>query len=477
MSARKLTKEVTRRGFLKSALGAAGLVSILPLLDACTQAAPTPTPQVVEKEVEKVVTQIVEKEKVVEKEKTVEVVVTATAEPAPTVAPVPTSGQIVFSNYEFEGHGVGLGERWNIPCDNFEKANPGIKVIRKAVPSTVYWDKMLTELTTKTTTDLYYSNLTYLDQYLKMDVIEPLDEWMDTKALLETSMPHQQQLVRDGKTWGVVVGITSSAMYYNKDIFEKEGLEVPKTYEELLETARKLTKAPDVYGLGIPTANFRQINEPIDRFLHGHDTLWGKDKEVYANSEKNVLAIKRYKELVDAGVTPIGQNNPTLRPMMWEGKLAMWWDGPWMYGMAGKEMPYIDTARIPLPSDSSSGGVQIVIMPKNAANKALAGKFLDFYKQEEQQMISLNHGKIIPGRDKLDYEQFLKDNQWFHAFLDSAPAAKHTSAPGWGVFEAQRVNLVQAKISEMVATNRPVEDVLNELQTEFENLVKLWFES
>src|SRR5690606_7339530 len=120
-------------------------------------------------------------------------------------------------------------------------------------------------------------------------------------------------------------GMTSSAMFYNKKLFDEAGLKAPTTYDELLDVAQKLTKAPNQYGFGIPTADQVQIGEPANRFLAGYDTLWGKGKEVYANSPKNVQAYEAMKKLVDAGVTPANQNNPVLRPMFWEGKSAIWW--------------------------------------------------------------------------------------------------------------------------------------------------------
>ena len=202
--------------------------------------------------------------------------------------------------------------------------------------------------------------------------------------------------------------MTSSAMFYNKKLFDEAGLKAPTTYAELLDAAKKLTKAPNQYGMGIPTADQVQIGEPISRFLAGYDTLWGKGKEVLANSPKNVEAYEAMKGLVDAGVSPANQNNPVLRPMFWEGKSAIWWDGPWFPGMSPTPIEGLASAKIPLPSGKTTGGPQIIIMTKGGANKEAAGKYLDFISQPEWQKAMTVESGINSGRVKgVDYGDYV----------------------------------------------------------------------
>ncbi|MEM7537269.1 MAG: extracellular solute-binding protein [Chloroflexota bacterium] len=50
--------------------------------------------------------------------------------------------------------------------------------------------------------------------------------------------------------YGVPFGAETSIMIYRKDIFEKHGLEVPTTYDELFEVAEFITEnEPDMYGM------------------------------------------------------------------------------------------------------------------------------------------------------------------------------------------------------------------------------------
>ncbi|MCC6630180.1 MAG: extracellular solute-binding protein [Chloroflexi bacterium] len=399
---------------------------------------------------------------------------------APTTAPAAakpaasgSGGSFTFFQYEWEGHGVGLSRRWTVPGDAFEQET-GIKIGRKSIPSTQYWDKMITELASGTTTELYYARYNAIDQYLAMGALAPLDAVADVKLFTDTFYPIQKdEFIRDGKTIAYLCGITSSAMFYNKKLFDAAGLKAPTTYAELLDVAKKLTKAPNQYGMGIPTADQVQIGEPIGRFLVGHGTLWGKDKEVMANSAKNVEAYEAMKGLVDAGVTPTNQNNPVLRPMFWEQKSAIWWDGPWFPGMSPNPIEGLASAKIPLPSGKTTGGPQIIIMAKAAANKEAAGKYLNFISQPQWQKAMTVESGINSGRVKdVDYADYLAKNPWYQPFLDAMPTAVTNIAPGWDLFNAQYTKVIQSKTAEMYSKNRPVKAVLDEIQAELEKLVK-----
>lgn len=398
----------------------------------------------------------------------------ATAKPTEAARPAASgsAGEFTFFHYEWEGHGIGLANRWIKPADAFEKET-GIKVIRKAVPSTEYWTKMITELSSGTTTEIYYVRPNAFDQYLAMDAISPLDSYADTKLFNEKFFPVQKELfVRDGKTWGFLCGVTSSALFYNKKLFDEAGLKPPTTYDEMLDAAKKLTKAPNQYGLGVSTADQPQVLEAVDRYLYGYGALWGNGKQVTANDPKTVEAISRLKAVVDAGVTPLNQNNPVMRPMFWEGKLAMWMDGPWMPGMTDKEIVGLATTKVPLPTGKTSGGAQVLAFSKNGKNKEAAGKYLNFIAKPEWQKVMTVESGNMAGLMGIDYSDYIAKTPWYQTFVDAMPNIQVNSAPGWDIFNEQWQKVARSKIAEMYAKNRQPKTVLDEMQTEFEKLVK-----
>ncbi|MBQ2502944.1 MAG: extracellular solute-binding protein, partial [Lachnospiraceae bacterium] len=82
---------------------------------------------------------------------------------------------------------------------------------------------------------------TYVDPGVAADLTPYLeaDGWKDTFS--SDSVFSQQTY--DGKIYAVPLNIAAACVFYNTEMFEKAGVEVPKTWDELLAACDKLQKA------------------------------------------------------------------------------------------------------------------------------------------------------------------------------------------------------------------------------------------
>ena len=83
-----------------------------------------------------------------------------------------------------------------------------------------------------------------LTNYVTPGIAAPLDEyladgWKDTFA---GDAVFAQQTY-DGKIYAVPLNTAAACVFYNREIFEKAGVEVPKTYTELLDACAKIKEA------------------------------------------------------------------------------------------------------------------------------------------------------------------------------------------------------------------------------------------
>lgn len=86
----------------------------------------------------------------------------------------------------------------------------------------------------------------------------------------------------DGEVWAIPQDTGPMGMLYRKDIFDQHGIEVPTTWDEFAEAARKLHKAdPDVYLTNLAA------NEPAA----WHGLLWQAGAKPYATTGKSTLTI------------------------------------------------------------------------------------------------------------------------------------------------------------------------------------------
>jgi multiple sugar transport system substrate-binding protein len=134
----------------------------------------------------------------------------------------------------------------------FEKENPGIKVTAENIPWGTYYDNLYTAIAGGNAPDAAMVKLFAQPRLVEMGALEPIDariaSWPGKADLLDNLLDINKG--PDGKQYYLPVQYVVSYLYYRTDMFQAAGLQPPKTCDELLEAAKKLTHAPDVYGFG-----------------------------------------------------------------------------------------------------------------------------------------------------------------------------------------------------------------------------------
>ncbi|MCD4838957.1 MULTISPECIES: extracellular solute-binding protein [Neobacillus] len=83
----------------------------------------------------------------------------------------------------------------------------------------------------------------FIKPYVEGDMLAPLDDIVEKDPDLKNSfIPGvKESYAVDGKTYGLPLELNISYVFYNKEIFEKYNLEVPKTFEEYKNVVKILT--------------------------------------------------------------------------------------------------------------------------------------------------------------------------------------------------------------------------------------------
>ncbi|GHA40986.1 ABC transporter substrate-binding protein [Streptomyces tauricus] len=136
----------------------------------------------------------------------------------------------------------------------FEKAHKGTKVDVQYIPVETRAEKIKAAFNDpKSAPDLIEYGNTDTAGYVKdgglADVSEEFTDWSESK---DTDPTAKQSVTVDGKIYGAPYFVGVRALYYRTDIFDDLGLDVPKTQEELISTAKEIRQAkPDLYGLAV----------------------------------------------------------------------------------------------------------------------------------------------------------------------------------------------------------------------------------
>lgn len=280
------------------------------------------------------------------------------------------------------------------------EAKTGNKVELQALPGGDFDNMMKTRFSTGDFPDLFLMQ-PGPKQYVKLRASETLREWSGDKAVWDRVIPTMKDFQADAnkKIYGVPFGATGMmGIYYNKDVFAKAGVQPPKNYADMIESAKKIKTAgvtPFYEGVkdGWPPQVFY-----FTGWVSNVDPAIG-DAGV-ANLEKNALkladipALKdlftKQKELKDLGLlqsNPLAGTFDELQNLMGEGKVGMTFmlDGiiPQLEKKFGKDFVTNKIGFFPFPSASDAGTAMItppnqLMIPSKAKNADVAAELVKF---------------------------------------------------------------------------------------------------
>ncbi len=146
-----------------------------------------------------------------------------------------------------EEQGIPLDEAYQEFLANFQEANPGITIDALETPPE-FDTQLLVDLATGTAPDVWaqdsaslaplIANGSVLDMRQAVELVPEFD--------LDRFWPNVLELHKrdDGSIYGVPNDFTPVMIYYNPEVFEKTGVDVPQpgwTWDDLLETAKLMT--------------------------------------------------------------------------------------------------------------------------------------------------------------------------------------------------------------------------------------------
>ena len=222
-------------------------------------------------------------------------------------------------------YGTQTADWWKGFEADFEAAHEGIDLVVDVVSWNDIYTVVNTRLANNEAPDLL--NIDVFADYQAEGLLLPAEEWVSEETYAKFYPQFLEQSVVDGTVWAVPDLASARAMYYNADILEAAGVEVPTTWAEL-EAACEAIKAYDanIYPWGIDmTTDEGQAAFAYYAWTNGGGFVDANDNWSL-NSPENVEAVKFSTGLVAAGLTnssPATETRYDLQDLFAAGKLAM----------------------------------------------------------------------------------------------------------------------------------------------------------
>jgi len=216
----------------------------------------------------------------------------------PALSSAQKTVELTFWHHEAPAHRVAAFQQL---IDEFEKEYPDIKVKQEVVMWGDAWPKTLAAIEAGNPPDFQFSIPDLLLTVYRADAIVPLTDIVKEidekyKFFPGAISPYYHK----GEYWGIPIWTMVFLLTYVPSYFEEYvgTTEPPKTWDELLDYAKKLTHAPDMYGIGLGGAKNLMVNEQAYSIMTTVGAKFFDEKgNVIFDNPKTVRALKFYKEL------------------------------------------------------------------------------------------------------------------------------------------------------------------------------------
>lgn len=320
----------------------------------------------------------------------------------------------------------------------FEAANPDIDIQIEVVPWDALGQKLAADIAAGTNPDIATIGTRWLIDFVKRDVVEPLDGFITDDFRGRFIDPFLLAAVMDGKTYGLPITASARAMYYNKNLFAKAGIaEPPKTWEELKAAAEKISALGEgIHGFGLQ-------GREIETDIYYYYAMWAQGVEILDENGRSGLssdgataAARIYKELIDKGTTQpnvTSYSRADVERLFKQGKIGMMITAP----LLKEDAPNLNYGVAPIPAGPTGaratyGVTDSIIMFKNSKSKEEAWKFLDYlFTTEMRARFTQEEGFLPVNKEEAQMDYYVNDANR-KAFTELLPSARFTPlVAGW----------------------------------------------
>lgn len=358
----------------------------------------------------------------------------------------------------------------------YQEEHPNVSVDIQIIPSTEYWTKIQTSVSSGSGPDVFWMNGPNFALYASNGAIAPLgDQSINTSDYPEALVDLYSYA---GELYAAPKDLDTIGVWYNKELFDAAGVPYPTegwTWEDMQAAAAALTDpAAGVYG--IAAAPYGQMTYYNTIYQAGGEVINADRTESGYDSPQALAGIEFWTDFIEVGQSPTSQQMTDTSPfdMWYAGKIAMFWDGSWAARPNSESDigDVVNVAALPAGPEGNQSVVHGLANVANAKSKNLdeAKAFATFASGEQAAEIMAKTGTVIPafsGTQQTWVDSLPQyDLEVFIEALENAvpyPISKNTSA--WNKHEADILAQVWAGT---VSPEDGLADLAEQMQAELD---------
>ncbi len=329
------------------------------------------------------------------------------------------------------------GESFMKLADRYMEENPNIKIELIEVPYADLESKIKNMLNGKEAPAM--ARLTNLGPF--QNQLVDLGQYVSDKDAFVDSFGEGLKFVFDNKVLAAPMDVTANGLIYNKTAFEKAGVAVPQsedeiwTWDEWKEAMKTVVEKSDCkYGLV-----FDKSPQRFTTLLYeaGGSLLNTDLNESNFNTAETKRAVNFFKELHDEEIIPasvwLGSENPN--NLFRTGQVAMHFSGSWMIANYKDQITDFEWGVTYLPKEvrrSSVPGGKYLAAFQNTGVEKEAAEFIEWISKAEnnaQYCKENSYLSQVKGNENLDYDY---GKEYFDIFSKELAATDSQPGAEWG---------------------------------------------
>jgi ABC-type glycerol-3-phosphate transport system substrate-binding protein len=345
--------------------------------------------------------------------------------------------RIVFWRYHLHGQ----EDYYRDLAEAFEDANPGHRVVIELEDWNTAHDKIRQWIANGGGPDLTVIPDVWLAEFAPG--LDPYTESLPEGFLKDFNPTMLDRSRLNGQVLGLVWAASTKVLFYRTDLFAQAGLQPPSNWQELLTSARKLNRPPEIHGMAIPGAPKLDTADNFYFFLWSNGgELRASDGRPLFDSRESVESLTFLRDLVSKyRVTEPDVetcDRPCAEDLFVRGKAAMVETGPWMIQTIAAQAHPVPFSVVPLPIKTKRA-TQLVtdhlVLLKGSRAEPEAVQFIKFAYQPSWRLRWARLG-MVPELQSVEDDPFFAHDPLWHVFVSELSHARWVPIVKWQPVDA-----------------------------------------
>ena len=373
--------------------------------------------------------------------------------------------------------------------DKFNQNHPKIQVESLYVGQPdQQMPKILAAVVGNAPPDLLWFNPTIAGQLVELDALVPLDEMLNKSPVKDEIDPALFDSMKyQDKIWSVPFATNNVGIFYRPSLFKAAGIkELPRTWEEFRQVAKKLTRDTngdnkiDQHGIFLPLGKgeFTVFIWLPFMWSGGGELADSAAKVDLADNKGAIAALQLWQDLVkDGSVVLSAPERGFETDAFVAGKVAMQVTGPWTLTYINNDIKDGDYGVFSIPVDerqaTSIGGENLFLFKTTSEREKAALQFAEYVASEDfQTEWALGTGYLpanLKSRQSEEYQAYLKKHPTAKIFLEQAQYGR--SRPVFAGYSRVSQSIGRAMEAVLLGKSSP-QDALKESQQRLDLIFK-----